>query len=311
MFRKHFVCLLLGISFFHCAHLDSKIENHYRKIEGKSAIHSGPNVDFIYMINLDQRPEKFERSLAQLSPYGIIPYRFSAVNGWKLSLKEIDDIGLVFTKGMTKGLKASRYLPENPFTPSNEKLGKVGRSYFCPGMTRGAIGILVSHLSILQDAYDSGYETIWVFEDDIDVVQDPRLVFERIEQLDLGLGAKNWDILFTDRDTKDSMGVPIIYHKYEPRPNFSPKNPAICNKRIQLNEHFTRIWGRYGAYSMVLRRSGIKKILDFIQTYGVFLPYDIEFCFPEGLTMICVNDDIVQHLIDGLSDNKKPDYRKK
>jgi acetolactate synthase-1/2/3 large subunit len=35
----------------------------------------------------------------------------------------------------------------------------------------GAIGIALSHLSILQDAYDSGYETVWVMEDDVDIMQ--------------------------------------------------------------------------------------------------------------------------------------------
>lgn len=31
---------------------------------------------------------------------------------------------------------------------------------------------MLSHLSVLKDALDSGYETIWVMEDDIHIIQD-------------------------------------------------------------------------------------------------------------------------------------------
>ena len=43
---------------------------------------------------------------------------------------------------------------------SNEFIKKTDekKTYFTLGMSRGAIGIILSHLSILQDAYDSGYK---------------------------------------------------------------------------------------------------------------------------------------------------------
>jgi hypothetical protein len=62
------------ISIFATAHSD--IENHLKKIINKSLNHSMPGIDFIYMINLDQRPEKFAKSLDRLSPYGINPLDF-------------------------------------------------------------------------------------------------------------------------------------------------------------------------------------------------------------------------------------------
>jgi GR25 family glycosyltransferase involved in LPS biosynthesis len=299
------------VSCVYCPCCEAKIENHFRKLEGKSYLNKGPNVDFIYMINLDERPEKFKRSSDLLRPYGIIPYRVSGVNGWKLTLAEINDMGLKYTNKMKKGMKASRFLPENPFQASDERLGEVGQSYFCHNITRGAVGILVSHLSILQDAYDSGYETIWVFEDDIEIAQDPRLVFERIEQLDAKLGAGNWDMLFTDRDTRDENGNAIVCRAFGERPNFSPKDPQQFNKRIQIDPTFIETGARYGAYSVIIRRSGIKKMLDFIKTYDAFLPYDIEYCFPEGIRLINVSDDIVRHQTDAHSDNHKPRYKQK
>ena len=57
---------------------------------------------------------------------------------------------------------------------SNEFIDKEGEVYFSLALSRGAIGIILSHLSVLQDAYDAGYETIWVMEDDVEVLQMPR-----------------------------------------------------------------------------------------------------------------------------------------
>ena len=74
--------------------------------------------------------------------------------------------------------------------PQHEMVQQLGRTYFCHCMSRGAIGIVLSHLSVLQDAYDSGYETIWVIEDDIQVIQDPRLLSSLIDELDATVGKK-------------------------------------------------------------------------------------------------------------------------
>ena len=79
----------------------AELKDHLKKAEGKTDTHTMRNIDFIYMINLDQRPEKYAMSLQYLSQYDIHPYRFSAINGWELSLEGILDVGLKFTPGMT------------------------------------------------------------------------------------------------------------------------------------------------------------------------------------------------------------------
>lgn len=45
-------------------------------------------------------------------------------------------------------------------------------------------------------AFGGRYETIWVMEDDIDVLRNPLEVLDRIEELDSSVGKRNWDILF-------------------------------------------------------------------------------------------------------------------
>src|SRR5882724_3076163 len=82
--------------------IEASLEDHFKKAEGKTDAHQMENIDFIYMINLDTRIEKFERSASQLSSYGIHPYRFSAVNGKELTLEALQDIGLKYAPGMKK-----------------------------------------------------------------------------------------------------------------------------------------------------------------------------------------------------------------
>ena len=81
---RFILCFLL----IACA-LDAALEDHFKKIIDKTSGHQIRNIDFIYMINLDERPEKFQTCIERLAPYEIDPYRFSAVNGWRLSLDQI------------------------------------------------------------------------------------------------------------------------------------------------------------------------------------------------------------------------------
>src|SRR5271155_811440 len=87
---------------FSLGQLNGGMEQYFKMIEGKSGFHSIRNIDFIYLINLDHRTEKLQTTLDQLTPYGIYPFRFSAVNGWKLSFEAINDLGVHYRPGMQK-----------------------------------------------------------------------------------------------------------------------------------------------------------------------------------------------------------------
>ena len=187
----------------------SGIEAYFKPADNNKAIHSMKNIDFIYMINLDERLEKYEKSLQALLTYDIHPFRFSAVNGWKLSFEAINALGVNYQPGSPAGPIASvfRHI-DGKEIPSFEVMQEEGVTYYCHSMSRGAIGCILSHLSVLQDAYDSGYQTIWVMEDDIKIVSDPHEISSLISTLDLL--APNWDVLFTDSETKGSDGTPEI-----------------------------------------------------------------------------------------------------
>lgn len=304
--------LTLLTSFFY--DLEASIEAYFKKAEDKSdgSHNQIKNIDFVYTINLDQRPEKFAHCLAELAPYGIYPYRFSAVNGWELSLETINMLGIPYQKGMVKNLWGTAYLPDGDFEPLHEVMHVQGRTYFCHCMSRGAIGIVLSHLSVLQDAYDSGYETIWVMEDDIEVIQNPHVLSQLIDELNfLTKKRGGWDILFTDQDTKSQEGQYVRCLGYATRPNYTPNNPKRFSSIVAVNSTFKKIGARYGAYSMIVNRSGMNKLLRFFKTYGIFLPYDMDFYLPDDIAMYGVFSDIVSTQPKALSDNAGPNYKKK
>jgi GR25 family glycosyltransferase involved in LPS biosynthesis len=288
---------------------DAAVLDHIKKLDEKTAVKSIRNIDFIYMINLDERPEKWKASIDRLSPYGIVPCRFSAVNGWKLSLEELDDVGLKFSPGMQGGFLGTCYHPHRNFEPDHETIQYYGQTYFCHCLSRGAIGCTLSHLSVLKDAWDSGYETIWVMEDDIDIRRDPRVLSALIDELDALVGAKNWDVLFTDRDIKDGNGndVPNYWAGIRPDLYYVPEKNSYAT-RTGISQNFWKIGARSGSHSMIIRRSGIDKLLRFFTAHQIFFPYDMEYILPLGINLYCIPQDVVTNIPGGISDNGAPNY---
>lgn len=301
-----FICTIL---FGHQIFCDS-IQTSLRSIQLNPNKHSMKNIDCVYMINLDERPEKFNSCQQQLSPYHIVPYRFSAVNGWKLSHSTINALGVFGTKDVQPILATYFPLLENQ-APEKEVMNNTARGYFYPGMTKGAIGIVLSHLSVLSHALQQGFSTIWVMEDDIEVLQNPHILSSLIEKLDRLVGKAGWDVLFTDVDTKNKKGERVPCAWYAPRPNFTPKCPERFAMRQQISSEFRKIGARYGAYSMIIRKSGIKKILNFILAHKIFLPYDMDYYLPENINLFTVVDDVVSTQISPPTDNERPGYKEK
>lgn len=313
-FFLSFIIALLTLSST-LATAKTPLRQYFKKAANKTPEtgHGLEGVDFIYMINLDQRPEKFASCTAQLHPFGIYPYRFSAVNGWELTLETINNIGVTYNpKTMQGGIGGTCYLAENNGKPSYEPLQITGRNYFCHDMSKGALGCILSHLSVLQDAYDAGYNRIWVMEDDIEIIQNPHLITQALQKLDKLAGKHGWDILFTDKDTKNQLGEYVPCRAYAPRPNFNPSNTRHFTLHANIGSNFIKIGARYGAYSMILQRPAIKKILKVFNYYKIFHAYDIDFHqLVANLNMFTVVDDIVSTQPKAPTDNARPGYQDK
>jgi GR25 family glycosyltransferase involved in LPS biosynthesis len=303
MYKK----LLISVFFMIASlQLDAAALDHLKKIEVGSGDHSVGVIDCVYLINLDQRPEKLATTLRQLEPYGIKPCRVSAVNGWDLSLEEINDIGVRFIPGMKGGFWGTRYLLGGDFMPYHEIIGNYGENYFCHCMARGAMGCFLSHLSAISHAYHSGYRICWFIEDDIEVIRNPALLSSLAEELTANVGWNNWDILYTDIDTKNQLGVYIPCRSFAQRPDFFPTNDATIQRNITYN--LRRVGARYGTYSMIISRPGMEKILNFVKEHQIFLPIDMELSFPPGIKLFTVRDDVVSTITRAASDNGAPNF---
>lgn len=301
--------IILAISLFCAVPLFAAVQDHFKPCPDKGNYHNIKNIDFIYLINLDRRPDRLEDSNRRLNPYGIYPYRFSAVNGADMSIDIINDVGLKYQPWMTPGIMGTYYtLDENGIIQHNhEIIHDPNKTYFGHCVAKGPIAIVLSHLSVLQDAYDSGYETIWVLEDDIEVMRNPNCLPELIEKLDALVGKEGWDILFTDRDIRKQNGEHSPCYWHAQRPNFTPWSSAIFAQRTTISPDFQKIGARWGSSSMILRRSGIEKVLNFIKVYKIFFPYDMDFIFPSDINsdiqLYTVLDDVVSNQVDSVSDN--------
>ncbi len=319
--------------------IDPDIKKHLKLIKDKPTQDGLLNIDYIYMINLEQNTDRWKTSLSELQRYGIKPFRFSAINGWELSVDAINDIGVkyeswmdpIIKKGISdlgvywssitvdgytdiigykwpktnpQGFPATCYLPEqqlNLYENSLDhrnlvtKFGEIpNQSYFTHDYYPGQIGCALSHLSILQDAYDCGYEIIWVLEDDIVVTEDPHQLSDLISELNTTVGENNWDILFTDQDHRHyETGEYLPCKSFAYRPNFYPENTKRFSMRYQVSKNIDQIGARYSTASMIIKRSGIKKLLNFIYKYQLFLPIDMEMTLPNDIKLFCSRKDIV------------------
>ncbi len=290
------------------------VAEHLKKTEGKSEYSKMKNIDFIYMINLDQRPEKFSHMCRELNQYGIYPHRFSAVNGWDLSLEDIDDLGLKYNPQMTD-VMSTWYPLDGDGSSVHGPASTASSGCFCHCMSRGAIGICLSHISVLQDAWDSGYETIWVMEDDVVCEKDPRILPDLIKKLDRLVGKNNWDVLFTDRNTRGRDGVGVPASGSSPRPDmdcsFEGRYRKEFTQNVNISKDFTKSSARFGAYSMIIRRSGIKKLLDFAKSHPLYLPYDMDNYLDPKLNRYSLRYELVSNYLQALSDNGGANYLNK
>ncbi len=242
--------------------LESAWQENLRPCEENKSCTSIAGVDFIYMINLKTRTDKLALSLRRLKNYGIIPYRFDAIDGWSLPSSLVSNL--------------------QP-TP----LSRV--------MNQGRIGCLLSHISVLQDAYISGYNTIWVMEDDVDVKNNPSALSDLISSLDQN--GIDWDILYTDVETKDSYGIRRPPTSVIARPGAPRCDLSFYKRRYPINEVCTEVGMRFGCYSMIIRRSGIEKILHYFAENNLFLPIDNELPHVSNLKQITLTRDIVSHRV--------------
>lgn len=272
------------------------IEDQYRKLNLRFGFSGPDKIDYIYAINLDQRPERWQKCLNELAPWGIIPERFPGIYGWGLKPDQLSEVGLKFEPWMWAGKEHVMHFPADKngeWEFIHLSSSHWGKAVFSGWTVKGTIGCSLSHFSVLKDGFDSGFETIWVMEDDVRVLKDPKVLTALIEELyELD---PDWDMLYTDYDylrlDKDKPIAEQIPWMWRPdMPYHDVSHLAFCE---DAGKSFVRIGSRMRAHSIIYSRAGMEKILSFYRENGNFLPYDNEVALIPDIRMYVVKDSVV------------------
>lgn len=167
---KKISLLLLAFSLFSSSYLKgADLSPYLQEIEMVNRACGIKGIDAIYLINLKERPEKLERMQELVESLGLEVTLVSGINGWAL--------------------------PES----TREKIVPVGSDFGTKSGSRflaGQLGCFLSHISVWKDAYERGFEKIWVLEDDGEFwgnLSDLEPLLDTLSVLD-----PEWDILYTD-----------------------------------------------------------------------------------------------------------------
>ena len=260
------------------------IDKHLKKIEQRrEKKFQIQGIDYIYLINLDHRPEKLKNSLDQLKPFGIVPHRFPAIYGWSLSQEDFDDIGMKFLPPMDFRLDKQvffRLASDQKDVRDSLDASCYGKTCVHQGTSAGSLGGSLSHLSCLQDGLDQGYETILVLEDDCTLRNNPQNLSSYIRQLNTYVGKEKWDVLYTDDDHFfSSYGKHKMYLR--------PDRPDVEHvyEHTPVGTEFFKIGGRWQLHSVIYQRSGMEKILNYIKKFGLFHTLDVEVNYAPTIQM--------------------------
>jgi GR25 family glycosyltransferase involved in LPS biosynthesis len=258
-----FLCLLSLIcseaSVWACLYKqETPVVNFLKPADGKKIKSGIKRVDCIYVINLDKRPEKWLRMKRILKKQGLAANRFSAVNGWEIDLKGQEELA---------GNYPLRMMP-------------------------GEIGCLLSHVSVIKDALDRGYKAVWILEDDIEFIEDPHQISGFIAQLNKK--DPNWDILYTDIDSINHLGVTVPALDADFRPDLH-LNYTLEHylKRIPISYDLMRLGQRYGMYSLLISRKGMKKVYQFFSHVYLWSAIDIDIHYIPTIREYSTRRDIV------------------
>lgn len=265
---KNFL-VLLAISFTCTLLAKTSIENYLMDVEIEYPYSGMNKVDCVYVIHLEFRPQKWNETKKAFNDFGIYPNRVNAINGWALSEEQ-------------KQILSGKY----------------------PIRLRGGqMGCILSHISTLRDAYKRGYEVIWVCEDDIQICENPHQISDLISQL--SEIDSEWDVLYTDSDSKNSNGEIVLSLTADFRTDVFHHDISYYIKREPVNEEIIKIHQRFGAYSMIISKRGIEKILRYFLDNYMWTSYDIDIHYVPEIKQYCIKRDLVSINFTKPSDTEK------
>ena len=243
----------------HIYTFETAVSKYLKPVEIRYPTSNLKPIDCVFVINLDRRTERWRRAEMLCQEQGLLVNRVSAVDG-----------SLLTDEAMTELM-----------SPYSRRLHK------------GAVGCLLSHVSILKEAYKRGCEVIWILEDDFEIVGDihrlPRIV-ERLSAID-----PDWDIFYTDPDGKNIESgnyVPSLGSDFRPDHTAHPPLSYYLT-RTPIDEEILRIGQRFCTHSMLYSRKGIEKALHYFTHVYVYSPIDIDIHYIPGIRQYAAATDLV------------------
>ena len=248
-----FVALMFPLD----ALVKTEIEKYLINIDIQNSISGINNIDCIYVVNLDCRLQKWIELRDGFNSYGIHVNRVDAINGWQLSK---DDMQVLCGNYPVR-------------------------------LRGGQIGCILSHVSALQDSFKRGFNVIWICEDDIQIYENPHQLDQLISKL--SEIDPEWDILYTDPDSKNCLGRTVISIGSDFRPDFSHKTLNYYTARRVIDKDFIAINQRFGCYSLILSKKGIEKVLRHFLNCYLWTAYDIDIHYTPEVRQYCIRRDLV------------------
>ena len=188
-------------------------------------------IDFVYVINLATDSDKIHKNIQGLNfKDDLRYYEFPAVNGWELVKGEIDSNYEFKQADWWK-------LPNNPKEPQND--------WWSRDLTPGEIGCSLSHYQVIEGAYNSGYNSVLILEEDFYLNKD----FDKFPEFELNHLDDDWSICYLGR------------------------SPLNKDKEKAVNESIIRCGYTYNSHAYMISRKGMKEILnsDYLNN---LIPYD-------------------------------------
>ena len=283
-----FACILLASGL-----QAGSFEDCFKKAKHKRDTHSILGVDMIYVINEHKNLRQFKQIKKDFDDYGIVPYRFNAVDPKSMSYTMLSKVGvrMINTRSDFTALRLRKGLLKPSLKPSIMDDGE--KTYFSNTMTMKKIARNLDFLSVIYDAYRSKKNCVWIMEDNVEICKDPLTLTTRLVELDKADPV--WDVLYTDLDAKIEPGSKEddseIFYINRPDLTFGTIDTYV--NRAQNLGNFQEIGLRTGAYSFLLSRHGMKLILDYYHKNHIFVPFAQEILLIPGIHPYGLPDPIV------------------
>ena len=300
MFKKFLKSIFFIIIFLFTTEKALTFEEYLATIQKEKKIHSSiPGIDFVYVINLKKRPEKWQKCLNHLIQKDIEAQRIEAVDGSLLNLDMVASLTPNLNPSYIKKGKPGFFDQNLKWTKYDQKkikkLESANQKFVYSKMnTKGHLGAAFSHLTILKDAIDSGYENILVLEDDFQIEGSTNTIGLLIQEANQSLGAANWDIIFLDNwHALEKEGIVELRKKPYLYPNLETIDMKEKSKVESLTERLNSIQSRYGLYSMVLSKRGVQKLYSYFKANKMLYPIDAEINNIPGIVLLEVKNHLI------------------